>query len=541
MPTFKITAPDGTTYRVTAPEGATEEEALAKVQAQYSAKDESILKGRDEPTIIGDIAAGALRGAGSIGATILAPIDAAARALNKGQPVNIGGYDIAGQDRRQAMDEALKTMGANPESLAFKTGKIASELAGTAGVGGALAKGASALGAAPGVVNALQTAGMAGPNMLTRMGAGATVGGAAAGLVNPEDAALGAGIGAAVPVAGAVLKGAATIGRKVLGGTTGVGDEALRQAYLSGKAGGPTAKAFTENMRGASQMDDVLAAAKQNLEVMGAEKQAAYRAGMANIKADKSVLDLSNIAKSADDAMKMATYKGQVKNESAANALQAIKGEIDNWRSLDPAEFHTPEGLDALKQKIGGILESIPYEQKTARAAAGNVYNSIKKEITTQAPEYSKVMKGYSEASQTINEIERALSLGNKASAETSMRKLQSLMRNNVNTSYGYRTDLARTLEQAGGHDLMPSLAGQALSEAMPRGLQKVASGAGGVGLAMTGNIPAALGLGVVSSPRVMGEVFYGAGKASNALSPAVKNALLQQLYRGAPIAGVER
>lgn len=535
MPTFKITAPDGTTYRVTAPEGATEEEALAKVQAQYSAKNDSILKGRDEPTIIGDIAAGALRGAGSIGATILAPIDAAARA------VGVQNDYIGRTDRRQAMDEALKTMGANPESIAFKGGKIASELAGTAGVGGALAKGATALGAAPGVINALQTAGMAGPNMLTRVGAGATVGGAAAGLVNPEDAAMGAGIGAAVPVAGAVLKGAATLGRKVLGGTTGVGDEALRQAYLSGKAGGPTAKAFTENMRGASQMDDVLAAAKQNLEVMGAEKQAAYRAGMANIKADKSVLDLSNIAKSADDAMKMATYKGQVKNESAANALQSIKGEIDNWRSLDPAEFHTPEGLDALKQKIGGILESIPYEQKTARAAAGNVYNSIKKEITTQAPEYSKVMKGYSEASQTINEIERALSLGNKASAETSMRKLQSLMRNNVNTSYGYRTDLARTLEQAGGHDLMPSLAGQALSEAMPRGLQKVASGAGGVGLAMTGNIPAALGLGVVSSPRVMGEVFYGAGKASNALSPAVKNALLQQLYRGAPIAGVER
>jgi hypothetical protein len=37
MPTFNITAPDGTQYRVTAPEGATEQDALAKVQEQHAA------------------------------------------------------------------------------------------------------------------------------------------------------------------------------------------------------------------------------------------------------------------------------------------------------------------------------------------------------------------------------------------------------------------------------------------------------------------------------------------------------------------------
>lgn len=520
---YKVRDPQGNIREIKGPAGATDDEVIAQAQKLFTAS-------KQESSVLGDIAAGAVRGAGSIGATILTPIDAAARAMG------IQNDYIGRTDRRAAMDEALRTMGANPESIAFKTGKIGAELAGTAGVGGALAKGASAIGAAPSVINALQTAGMAGPNMLTRMGAGATVGGAAAGMVNPEDAAMGAGIGAAVPIVGAALKGAGTIGRKIIGGTTGVGDEALRQAYLSGQAGGKTAKAFTENMRGASQMDDVLASAKQNLEVMGAQKQAAYRSGMANIKADKTVLDMSNIAQSADDAMKMVTYKGQIKNESAAKALEAIKNDIDRWKSLDPAEFHTPEGLDALKQKIGAILESIPFEQKTARSAAGNVYNSIKKEITTQAPEYSKVMKGYGEASETIQEIERALSLGNKASADTAMRKLQSLMRNNVNTSYGYRTELARQLEQAGGNQLMPALAGQALSEAMPRGLQKVASGAGGVGLALSGNLPSAVALGLVSSPRLMGEAFYGAGKASNTLSPAARNALMQQIYRGAPI-----
>ena len=192
--------------------------------------------------------------------------------------------------------------------------------------------------------------------------------------------------------------------------------------------------------------------------------------------------------------------------------LGKINKEIANWKSLDPAEFHTPEGLDALKQKIGGIVEEIPFEQKTARFAAGKVYDSIKSEITKQAPEYSKVMSEYSGASDTIKEIERALSLGNKAAADTSMRKLQSLMRNNANTNYGTRTNLARTLEQAGGQELMPALAGQAVNEWTPRGIQKATAGTGGAGLALTGNLPAAAGLAAVSSPRLVGELAYGAG-----------------------------
>jgi len=312
-----------------------------------------------------------------------------------------------------------------------------------------------------------------------------------------------------------VVSGAGTLAKKVLGGTTGVGEEAISQAYRAGKTGGETASTFTANMRGASNMDDVLTAAKENLRSMVDQKQKAYRSGMVDIRKDKSVLDMSGIEKSLNDSFGMASFKGQIKNESAANALGKINKEIANWKSLDPAEFHTPEGLDALKQKIGGIVEEIPFEQKTARFAAGKVYDSIKSEITKQAPEYSKVMGEYSGASDTIKEIERALSLGpsGKVAADTSMRKLQSLMRNNANTNYGTRTNLAKTLEQAGGQELMPALAGQAVNEWTPRGIQKATAGTGGAGLALTGNLPAAAGLAAVSSPRLVGEASYGAGQ----------------------------
>lgn len=433
-------------------------------------------------------------------------------------------------------------------------GRLGGEVIGTLPVGGALAKGvgmaAKGVGAskyADPLVEALRTGGAsAGAQtgvkaLATRVAGGAATGGASAALLNPDEVGTGMMIGGGIPIAGKLIQGAGKLAKTAIGGTTGVGEEALTQAFQAGKAGGKAAQDFTGAMRGTSSMDDVLQMAKQNLDAMGQQKQAAYRQGMAGVKADKTVLNLSNVDQAVNDALSMATFKGQVKNEKAAQALSQIKGEIDNWKILDPAQFHTPEGLDALKQKIGGILEDIPFEQKTARSAAGKVYDSLKSEISKQAPEYSKVMKDYSEASDLIKEVERALSLGQKASADTAMRKLQSLMRNNVNTNYGQRTQLADALRQAGGQDFMPALAGQSLSSAMPRGIQSALSGTGGAGLALTGNLPAAAGLAAVSSPRLMGETFYGAGKAAGAVNPAIIEALRKTGYKIAPISAIQQ
>lgn len=298
----------------------------------------------------------------------------------------------------------------------------------------------------------------------------------------------------------------------IVGMTTGVGTEAARQAVRAGYEGGDIGQLFKENLRGNVPTEAVLDVAKQNLAAINAAKQAEYRANMAAVKADTSILNFSGIDKAINTAENIATFKGQVRNQKAADAVAEIKSEISNWKSLDPAQFHTPEGLDALKQKIGGILETIPYEQRTAHTVAGGIYDSIKKEITNQAPEYAKTMKAYSDASDLIREIERSLSLGQKSSADTAMRKLQSLMRNNVQTNYGQRINLARELEAAGGREMMPALAGQAMSEIAPRGLQRATAVPTVLGAFGTGGLPAAAGMAAVSSPRLMGEALYGAG-----------------------------
>lgn len=159
-----------------------------------------------------DLAGGLVRGAGSIGATLLAPVDMASDAMaGKGLSLE------SNRQRRADMDAGLQTLGADTNSLAFGAGKLTGEIAGTAGIGNVLGAGAQAVGAAPKVVNALRSGGMTlggapaktmlegAGNLALRAGAGAAVGGSSAGLVNPEDAGTGATIGGALPVATKVV------------------------------------------------------------------------------------------------------------------------------------------------------------------------------------------------------------------------------------------------------------------------------------------------------------------------------------------------
>lgn len=319
----------------------------------------------------------------------------------------------------------------------------------------------------------------------------------------------------AIQATAAIPKVIGSITSNVLGMTTGVGPETVRTAYQSGLEG---SKAFLANIRGNVPMTDVLDLAKANLQNMQQVKQAAYRADMQKIAQDQTVLDFKNIDDSINKANAITTFKGQVVKEGANAALNKIRAEVDAWKKLDPAQFHTPEGLDALKQKIGQIQEDIPFEQKTARTVAGGIYNSIKDEISRQAPEYSRVMKEYSDASELVREMERALSLGQKSAADTAMRKLTSVMRNNVNTNFGLRLDMARQMEQQGGNQLLPAIAGQAMSSTLPRGLAPQIAGVSAVPSVienlMQGTTPLTLAAAPLFSPRLIGEAGYGLGAA---------------------------
>ena len=157
----------------------------------------------------GNLVAGAVRGAGSIGATILAPYDIAKDALD-GKGLSLD----SNRQRRADMDAGLRELGADTDSMLYKGGKLAGEIAGTAGAGGAVANVLGRTGAvsAP-MLAAIRSYGFSAPgaSLGTRSVGGAVSGFASAGLVNPEDATTGAVIGGALP---GVTRLAGAAGRK---------------------------------------------------------------------------------------------------------------------------------------------------------------------------------------------------------------------------------------------------------------------------------------------------------------------------------------
>ena len=298
------------------------------------------------------------------------------------------------------------------------------------------------------------------------------------------------------------------------GFTTGAGGAAVREAAASGFTGGEKATAFLDQLRTNAPVENVVNTAKGALSEMRDQRNSMYRSGMVDIQGDKSVLSFNNIEKSLADADKYAYYKNALKNPEAAKALDEVSQVIDDWKSRPASEYHTPEGFDQLKQAVGGVLEK--YKPGTTEyRAVSEIYNSIKKDISAQAPTYAKVMKEYEMATKTLMDLESSLSLSNRANIDTSVRKLQSIMRNNANTNYGRRVEQARMLEGAGAETLMPQLAGQALSSWTPRSLQGIGSAITAAGSAMSN--PAYLASLPLTMPRVVGETAYYAGKAAGA------------------------
>lgn len=517
-----------------------EEVTTAPAKKTYSLDE---VMGGAEKSIVNDgfvqgaknLTGGLVRGAGSIGSTILLPADMINQKL-RGEDF----FSLKDNRKRRAdIDAGLRTMGADPNSGLYQTGKIASEIAGTSALGGVIAK--PLAGVAPrlsssiasGGLNLGNTSGNAIGNAALRTAGGAVSGATAAGAVNPEDAGTGAIIGGALPtgvkaaakVGSGIRKAVSGTATNILGLTTGAGSAPISAAYQAGKNGSTS---FVDNMRGNVSMADVVDDAKSAISKMGADKAADYRGGMAALSGDKTVLSFKGIDNALDDAFKVSSFKGKSTNTAASKAFDDIKNVVDEWKQLDPVEYHTPEGLDALKKRIGGIQESIPFNERTARNVAGKVYNSIKSEIADQAPEYNKVMKQYSDASNEIAEIEKALSLGKKTSVDTAMRKLQSLMRNNVQTNYGNRLDLANTLQEKGSTDLMSSIAGQAMNAWTPRGL--IGAGTSGAGIMSAvlnpASIPGLLAAAPLASPRLVGEAAYKLGKASGGVRNLANSAL---------------
>ena len=303
---------------------------------------------------------------------------------------------------------------------------------------------------------------------------------------------------------------------EVLGTTTGAGTRPFRQAYDAGRTGN---QAFTENMRGQVPVADVVDLAEGAVDRMSRARSAAYNRDMANVNTSRAVVDYAPLRQAARQGIDEAHFRGIPIDETAANVAQEISDIVERFATSTnrPGQpmvpLRTPAELDAAKRAIGEVRQRT--QQGTlARRIADNVYRAARDEVTRQVPEYAAAMRNYSEASDLLQQMRRTMSINDRAMPDTTVRKLQSTMRNNVNTNYGMRETLLDELARL-EPDLPYAIAGQSLNALAPRSLARAAGPIEAM-LALLHN-PLALAALPLSSPRGMGEVVHAAGRVAGA------------------------
>lgn len=317
---------------------------------------------------------------------------------------------------------------------------------------------------------------------------------------------------------GAARQGVATSAQNVMTGAaslaSGKPQEALKQAYQAGKEGN---KAFAENLRGNVPPTEMLTAVKEGLYKIQDANAAAYQTAKTGWAADKTPLDFTPIDTAFEKLKASLEQRGKSKiGAGEQKVVDEIGKVLDEWRS-DP-EARTTLDLDALKQRLDAVYPDSPaYRQ--ARRAVTDISNAVKDTIIKQAPDYAEAMKSYGEQLDLMRDINRALGTGDKVATETAINKVMSLVKNKPSSDY--KRQLVQQLKEQGGADIMPMVAGQELSGYTPTGFGRLSAiGAGGMAyLASHPELALALPL---TSPRLLGEAFYGAGRVTGAKNRAL-------------------
>ena len=341
-----------------------------------------------------------------------------------------------------------------------------------------------------------------------------------------SQAALGAAGSAAVPALSKALSALGKGAANTLGMTTGAGGESVKQAYRN-------APGFVESMRGHTPASAVVEQAKTGLNTMRQQMYDSYATAKGGWAGDTTPLDFQPIIQAYGKAADKFSFRG-VPQPGVLQARKDVEAVMADWMQRGQADpsFMTVEGLDALKRHLSTIVPD-DVANRTGRAFVSDAVDAVKSAIVKQRPDYADAMHRYWQQASQLDEIERSLSLGNKSTTDTALRKLQSLMRNNANTNYGQRLASADALATQGGQDILPAVAGQALNSWTPRGIQGAIAGTGGPIAAVLN--PSLLAAMPAASPRAVGEMARVAGEG---VRSAPMQAIIDALRQFVPAVG---
>lgn len=434
------------------PDGMTDEEISAAIRQNMQPQKQQGMLEKFGDYAIGNTM-GAVRGAADIGNTL---INAASYIPRKVAEVgsNITGVEnpLAGlnESREAGLDQWTEE---NKDRPGFSLGRLGANIAGTAGVGGALAKGATSaprLAAAlkSGGMNLANTSGGTLGNTAARVAGGALTGGASAGLVDPESAGTGAVIGGAMPVA------------TKLAGALGSGIKSIAEPFYQGGRERIVGRAI--NAVAGNQADDALMNLQQSQQLVpGSQPTAAMAAQNPGIAAlERASISNSPIAtnelairQATNNDARIAAMAGITPDRVAAQqAREAATSGLYSQSSQAPVKI-TPELVELLQrpsmqgavqraaklaEEAGEVFDLNNMTGRTAQyikmalddvansapmtGIGGNELRSIQgtrqaylDELGKQVPEYLQANQQYAQLSKPIAQADVLEEIGKKA------------------------------------------------------------------------------------------------------------------------------
>jgi hypothetical protein len=410
MPIARFQMPDGRIARFEVPDGTTPEQAQSMMEQHFAAekpapaaKKESSVGGAilgavgDRAKELANVGAGLVRGAGSIGATLMYPVDK----LN----------GTSNTERRRDMDAALSNLvGADTDSLAYGAGKLAGEVAGTVGVGPALGIGAGAVGmtrlgnaltsggmslGATGATNALARAG----DMGIRAAGGAATGGASAGLVDPQQAQGGAVVGGLLPP-GVNLAGraGAAVGNAVSAGANRLMQSAIKPTLAQLKSGDAAVavQAMLEHGINPSQAG----VEKLRTLITRLNDEIAN-----NIKASSATVDKGKVLNALAGTRQK--FGNQVSPTADLNAIQGVADDFTRHPNL-PGNDIPVQVAQQMKQGTYKVLDGKYGTLGSAETEAQKALaRGLKEEISTAVPGVGALNAEESRLIRTLDVVER--------------------------------------------------------------------------------------------------------------------------------------
>ena len=308
-----------------------------------------------------------------------------------------------------------------------------------------------------------------------------------------------------------------------------------KRAYAAGFEKNPAILEYAKE--GAVSAPEIVGNVRQAFQNVKDIRKQAYQEGIATTKGNQVFLDFKPIRDKFNETVESLKSKGVGGVEASKvgpetmGKVKEIETILKEWERKP--ELHTAGGLDDLKQRIDDVYSSGMTDQ--AKRVMTTTRNAVKDTIVKQDKNYEKTMADYEKGLALEREIQNALSLGDKAGIDTTIRKLAQVFSNKSTLSKEYRLELLQELERVGGKDLIDKLAGYAMGQSTPGGLQLLGDlviGAGAHMVSPEAGLTTLATLAAAQSPKLALYGAYGAGRTARAVSD-VGQAAKAQVEKG--------